>query len=109
MTEKYKRLLIQLLKMSGNFTAYLDGETPFERGEVLNPDAFRWLAARNGNAARRIARAYKRAAIIGGRRSPVDMTGEDVYNRFTQAVVTALNGWDCPPVWQSVFLGVKLV
>lgn len=100
--------LIDLLKMSGNFTSYLDGETPWENGVQMNEAAFSWNAALDGNCARRVERAYKRAAILGGRRSDVVMTKEQ-FDHFVQAVVIALNGEQLTPFWQCVIAGVAIV
>lgn len=99
--------LVDLLKMSGNFTSYLRGETPFERGEELNPEAFGWNAG-VGNGFRRFERAYRRAAIIGGRRSHA-IVGKDEADRFVQEVVACLNGDEVSPFWASVIEGIYLV
>lgn len=103
-----KEYLVDLLKMSNNFTSYLRGETPFEQGEELNPNAFGWNARTEFNGFRRFERAYRRAAIIGGRRSRA-VVGKEQADKFVQAVVACLNGDKVSQFWQSVIEGVYLV
>lgn len=101
--------MLDLLKMTGNYSSYLSGETPWENGEEVHPaSAFKWNAAIDGRAARRIQKAYARAAILGGRKSDFAF-GRAELDRFTQAVVDALNGDALTPFWRCVILGVRLV
>lgn len=100
--------LVDLLKISGNFTSYLRGETPFERGEKLNAEAFGWNAGIGFNGFRRFERAYRRAAIIGGCRFHL-VVGKEQADRFVQEVVSCLNGDEVSPFWASVIEGIFLV